>query len=174
MERRKNRRPAAAPALGAVDDGERFPRPGMKVATKTPDGAFIDLTVREMFLECCYAAGRSKRQAEALWKRKEWPLTEQSNVDVSDDDRLVEILDEKIGLVSQGIDALSVREANVHQLASALNILIEKRQLLRGRPTAILSIEDRRAIQDVHKRLIEEMERRKMHVVGMTDVTPRG
>jgi len=158
--------------LGAVDDGAGFPRPGMKVATKTPDGAFIDLTVREMFLECCYAAGRSKRQAEALWKRKEWPLTEQPDIDVSDDDRLVEILDEKIGLVSQGIDALSVREANVHQLAAALNILIEKRQLLRGKPTNILSVEDRRSIQEVGQRLLDEMKRRGMIQPEIKDITP--
>ena len=158
--------------MGAVDDGAGFPRPGIKVPARTPDGSFIDLTVREMFLECCYAAGRSKRQAEALWKRKEWPQTGQLDIDVSDDAELVKLLDEKIALVSEGIDALNVREANVHQLASALNILIEKRQLLRGKPTSILSIEDRRTMQEVGLKLVEEMKRRGMIPPEMKDITP--
>ena len=173
MERNRNRRQVAAAALGAVDDGAGSPRPGMRVPAKTPDGKVVDLTIREMFLECCYAGGLSKRQAEAMWVRGKSPQTDRPPVDVSDDARLVALLDEKIDLVALGIDALVVRQGNIHQLAAALNILIEKRQLLRGKPTNIISIEDRRAIQEVGQRLIEEMKRRGMVQPEMKDVTPK-
>ena len=60
----------------------------------------------------------------------------------------------------------------VDQLSAALSALFDKRQLLKGKPTNIISIEDRRTMQEVGQRLVEEMKRRGMIPPEMKDITP--
>lgn len=65
-------------------------------------------------------------------------------------------------------DDMGMASASMKEKVLALGILIDKRQLLRGEPTAIMRVQDIRKLDEVGKLLQAEMERRGM----MVDVTP--
>lgn len=141
----------------------------MPTADVAPMGSdLVEEGDRPWFLAQCTAAGMSKTQAASFWAR----IHEQgviSEFDASDENELVKEFDKKIEMVLGYIDPTVARVASIKDLTGALSVLFDKRQLAKGKPTSIISIDDRRAIQDVHKKLIEEMERRKMHVVEMKE-----
>lgn len=93
-------------------------------------------------------------------RKVEWRL--------DDKELLARIEDIAARLVNSFTDAELMRMAPT-QKGILLGILIDKRQILRGQPTAILSIEDRRNLLELVPALVREVERR-----GLIDVTPAG
>ncbi len=154
----------------ARKNDDRMPAVAAPVAPMGSD--IIDPSDREVIRDFCIQQGMTKAQADDFLSRvnKQGDLLE---LDPSDDGSLSAAIENRLMLVLQTMDAVVLRQANTHQLAGAATALFNMRQLLKGKPTNIISIDDRRAIQDVHKRLVEEMERRNLHVVEMKDVTPQ-
>lgn len=73
---------------------------------------------------------------------------------------LVEKLDEKIALGLHYLDDFSMSGMDGKDLAIMLGILIEKKQLMEGRPTAILSFEERRNLSELLPAFVREAQRR--------------
>lgn len=74
------------------------------------------------------------------------------------------------------LDDTALAGASAKDLAIVVGILLEKRQLLRGEPTQILSVEERRRLDELVPVLLREAQRRGMLLEfrGPTvDVTPR-
>ena len=79
---------------------------------------------------------------------------------------LVRVIDEEIDLVSQYIDDKVCAEAPLRDLALTKAALIEKRALLRGEPTAIVSDLERKRLVDLLPAFIAEARRRGVTVDG--------
>ena len=77
---------------------------------------------------------------------------------------ILKTLDEKIALVFHYMDDDHFQEASLATLMKALTILVDKRQLLRGEPTTIVSTEDRRSLTKLMPLMIQEAERRGMAI----------
>lgn len=77
---------------------------------------------------------------------------------------LVEKLDEKIALGLHYMDDFSMSGMDGKDLAIMLGILIEKKQLMEGRPTAILSFEERRNLSELLPAFVQEARRRGLTV----------
>lgn len=71
-------------------------------------------------------------------------------------------LESKIGMALEYMDDTVFAKANLRDLSIALSILIEKRQLLRGEPTQILSTEERTTLDISIPLIVKEAQRRGM------------
>ena len=86
------------------------------------------------------------------------------------DNEIIELLRDRTGRALGYLDDYSLSSASAKDLAITIGILIEKTQLLEGKPTQILSVEERRHINDLLPAVIKEAKRRG-HVI---DVSPDG
>ena len=86
------------------------------------------------------------------------------------DNQIIELLRDRTGRALGYLDDYSLSSASAKDLAITIGILIEKTQLLEGKPTQILSIDERRHINDLLPAVISEA-RRRGHVI---DVSPDG
>ena len=77
-------------------------------------------------------------------------------------------VDDRLAMILEQVDDLSVLEAPLRDKAYAFDRLFNTRQLMRGEPTAILSTEDRRKLNELGAALVVEMKRRGMTI----DATP--
>lgn len=84
---------------------------------------------------------------------------------------LVKSLEENISLIDSYIDDKVVSEASLRDLAMSKAVLIEKRALLRGEPTQILSDLERKKLNELLPLAIAEAQRRGLTVEG--EVTGR-
>lgn len=83
--------------------------------------------------------------------------------------KMIQQLNEKIGMALEYMDDFSFSNASLRDLTIGLGILIEKKQLLSGEPTQILSVEERKNINELLPYLIKETNRRGItieHVPG--------
>jgi len=119
----------------------------------------------DRFMEVSEACGMPKAMALALKKRMETryiPATETlRNVQTS---QLINYLDDRALKALEYMDDAVFAEANLRDLAVSMGILIEKRQLLRGEPTQILSIEERQNVNELIPQIIHEAKRRGMTI----------
>ena len=74
-------------------------------------------------------------------------------------DMIVKI-DERIGHALNYLDDYVMADAGFRDLAMGVGILIEKRQLLRGEPTQIISVDERASLNKLLPMLVEEARRR--------------
>lgn len=79
---------------------------------------------------------------------------------------ILETLDKDIGLVSSYIDDFVCAGANLRDLGLVKSALIEKRNLLRGEPTTIMSTEERAKLKDLLPALVVECRRRGITIEG--------
>lgn len=79
---------------------------------------------------------------------------------------LVRMCEEKLGMISQYLDDKVMAEASARDLGLMAGVLIEKRQLLRGEPTQIISNDDRKKLHELLPALIAEGQRRGITVQG--------
>lgn len=86
-------------------------------------------------------------------------------------DKHLERLDHLIERVLGAITDDKLDKAHARDLAIVYGVLIDKKQLLEGKPTQILSIEERRDLKDLLPLLLLEAERRQITV--RTDTAPR-
>ena len=84
------------------------------------------------------------------------------------DTALVEVLDEAIVSLAYSMDKEAQVKASLSQKAQAFGVLVDKRQLLKGLPTAITRYEDVRKLDDLMVAIKDEIERRQR----LVDVTP--
>lgn len=77
---------------------------------------------------------------------------------------LVELIEDRAFRALASMSDEDFLKAGIKDKAITTGILLEKRQLLRGEPTAILSIEDRMALNKLIPRLVREAERRGLSV----------
>lgn len=79
---------------------------------------------------------------------------------------IIRKLNERIDLALEYMDEKVVAEASFRDLAMGTSALLEKRQLLRGEPTQILSDHERRRLQDLLPALVTEAKRRGITIEG--------
>lgn len=83
---------------------------------------------------------------------------------VIDNRWILDTLEEKIALALSYLDEFTLARANARDIASVVNVLMEKRQLIRGEPTQIVSNEERKALDELVPELLKECARRGMTV----------
>lgn len=79
-----------------------------------------------------------------------------------------ELIDDRLRLALDYLDPYVMAAASAKDIAIIVGIMVEKRQLLAGEPTAILSVEDRRSLNELAAVIHKEIKRREMVI----DVTP--
>ena len=78
----------------------------------------------------------------------------------------INMIGEQINLIGGYIDDSVCASANLRDLALAQSALIEKRQLLRGEPTQIISDAERRQLIELFPKVIAEGKRRGLLIEG--------
>ena len=91
---------------------------------------------------------------------------------LTDEDLKAE-LRKKVILVMSHIDPASIGGAKLTELSTMLKALQEQVQLLEGKPTAILSIEDKTNLGEVSALLMAEMKRRGEVIDGSCKEVPK-
>ena len=81
---------------------------------------------------------------------------------------ILRMINEKIYMALDHMDPYTFANAELRDLAVTFSILAEKRQLLMGEPTQILSVQERSHMNELIPNIIREAERRGMTI----DVTP--
>jgi DNA-binding CsgD family transcriptional regulator len=113
------------------------------------------------------ASGIPEKVSEAMVKRMRvkyaGAVTVKKQVTTQE---LVKSLEENLYLIDSYIDDKVVSEASLRDLAMAKAALIEKRQLLRGEPTQILSDLERKKLNELLPLAIAEAQRRGLTVEG--------
>ena len=67
-----------------------------------------------------------------------------------------------------------IKKSSVRERVTAISAFVEKRALLRGEPTQIVTHEQRQKLDDLLPELIKEAKRRGITIEGkMKDVTPK-
>lgn len=114
-------------------------------------------------LDACRRVGMKEKMALALVERlavqKAGFRNEPERMTTRD---IIKGIEERIGLVMRYMDELAISQASPRDLALMFGTLIEKRQLLMGEPTQILSTQEREHIDKLVPELIEEAKRRGM------------
>lgn len=88
---------------------------------------------------------------------------------------LIRLVEDRAWMAVELIDRQSLAELNAYQRAIIFGVLVDKARILKGLPTHIVSVEDRRELDKVAGLLLREMERRGMVVDDrgeMLDITP--
>jgi DNA-binding CsgD family transcriptional regulator len=125
-------------------------------------------------LEEAYAAcGLPRQTAKAIIRRFKTRFsggyTPTVNLKTSD---IEEKLGHKIDLTLSYIDDVVAEQASLRDLALAATALIEKRQLVRGEPTQIISDLERKKLNELLPALIAEGQRRGITVEGVATRVP--
>lgn len=113
------------------------------------------------------AAGFPRAAGTALLRRirqKYFGVVEQTKSLKSAE--IVDALNHKIDLALRYMDDKTMAEASFRDLALGSAAMIEKRQLLRGEPTQIISDHERKKIHELFPALIAEAQRRGLTVEG--------
>ena len=86
----------------------------------------------------------------------------------------LEQIEEKLALALLQLTPSKLNRSSGRELTSIVSMLSEKRALLRGEPTQIVSHEQRQKLNDLLPELIKEAKRRGITIEGsMKDVTPK-
>ena len=81
---------------------------------------------------------------------------------------LVDMLTQKAHMALEYLDEYAMSQASAKDIAIVIGIVLEKRNLLRGEPTQIISSTDRKGLDELGRELAKEIQRRGMTI----DVTP--
>lgn len=79
---------------------------------------------------------------------------------------ILEMLGKKIDLAAFYLDDKVMSEASARDIMLGLGVLIEKRNLLRGEPTAIISDHERKKLHELAPALLAEIKRRGLTIEG--------
>lgn len=118
-------------------------------------------------LEACRQAGLPDSTAKQLIRRLEVKyhrvVTEVRNLQTKE---LSDLIGKKLHLMLGYLDDKVVSEASARDLAMGIAQLVEKRQLLRGEPTQIVSDHERKKLHELAPLLLEEVKRRGLTLEG--------
>lgn len=81
-----------------------------------------------------------------------------------DDKSLLEHIDDILARVTHSFTDEQILKVAPKDRAIMMGILIDKRQLLRGQPTSIMTVEDRRGMAELAQAMMAELERRTINV----------
>lgn len=84
-----------------------------------------------------------------------------------DDKELLALLDDGIARAFQVLDDFALGEASARDVATIIGILTDKRQILKGEPTAIVKFEDMRKLDEILEEVSKELKRRE-NVIDVT------
>lgn len=143
---------AGAVAAGVAIDGVEDPRltqmrESMKQCGMKP--AFIGAFIKRL----------KQQYSPFMTEAKRYSLAE-----------LKDKLDDKISLVLGYIDDVSTSQAGLKDLGIALNILIDKKQLLDNRPTQIIDFTTRERLPVLMPMMLAEARRRGITIEGQVEV----
>ena len=111
------------------------------------------------------ACGLNPRTAQKIIQRLETryqPVAQEVKRLTSD--RIVEMIEDKIPVLMDVITPEKVKEATLRDAVLGLGVFIDKRQLLRGEPTQIMTYEDRQSMNELLPILLKEAQRREMTI----------
>lgn len=143
----------------------KFGRSNSPVEEAQPEktAEFIELvsnplvSVNEAAARCGLPHGTAYRLLKRL-RTKYAPVVEATRKVTTD--TLLESLGNVAQKIIDSIDPLDIEEASLKDKTIAFGILVDKRQLLSGQPTQILSVEERRNLDQLLPALIAEAEKR--------------
>lgn len=78
--------------------------------------------------------------------------------------QFLELLEDRAHRALEYLDDYKLSEASAKDLAILVGILLEKRQLLRGEPTQIISFEERKSLGELIPLLIKEAKKRGLEI----------
>lgn len=144
------------------EDAKAEEQRGALEGTKTP----LD---RGKITQLAEAAGLPPAAVRGLIKRMEAryrpPSDELEKITTQE---IQDLIDDRISRGLGYLDDFAMAKATARDLAVAIGIMIDKRQLLRGEPTQILGKEERKSLEALAAALRQELGRRTMIV----DATP--
>ena len=83
-------------------------------------------------------------------------------------------LEEKLAMTLESLTEAEIKKSSVRERVVAISAFVEKRALLRGEPTQIVTHQQRQKLNDLLPELIKEAKRRGITIEGtMKDVTPK-
>lgn len=86
----------------------------------------------------------------------------------------LEQIEEKLAMTLESLTESEIKKSSVRERVTAISAFVEKRALLRGEPTQIVTHEQRQKLDDLLPELIKEAKRRGITIEGkMKDVTPK-
>lgn len=118
-------------------------------------------TIASLARQC----GLPERTALRIVERLEGvyqPVTEEIRRGTTES--LIKQIEQKLPMLLDGITQDKVNNSALREIAVAFGVLAEKRQLLRGEPTQILTYEERDNMNKLAPYLLKELERRGMVV----------
>jgi hypothetical protein len=128
--------------------------------------------------EAIKESGLPERFGRALLKRLETRyLNLKTEVRALKTGEILDMIGEKIHLAGQYLDDHAMAEASARDLMLGMSALVEKRQLLRGEPTQIISDLERKRLTELLPLLSAEMQRRGITYDGVVlekNVEPAG
>ena len=140
---------------------ERYP--SVFMSSKSMDGLDLGADVIKMARE----VGISKPMLESLKRR----INAKQGLQPADpkaltDRQLINGLEEKIALALSYLDSFALAGASAKDLQAVIDGLISNVQLLKGKPTSITSVEDRRRINELLPLLVLEARKRGVLIEG--------
>lgn len=140
---------------------ERYP--SVYMASSQMQGLDLGTDVIKMARE----TGVSKQMLEALKRRISAKQGLQpANPKAMSDRQLIGGLEEKIALAMSYLDSFALAGASAKDLQAVIDGLISNVQLLKGKPTSITSVEDRRRINELLPLLVMEAQKRGVTLEG--------
>ncbi len=157
-------------AAGFCFEAKLLPKNGCKTAKKSNVAVFQPPPealerLKQAGIDCGISAQIMKLLVGRLRVRSRPPTGKRRKLD---DKQLVDLIDDRLARTLEFMDDFTLAHASARDLAVTSGVLIDKRQLLRDKPTHIVKIEDIRKMDEMAKLLHEEMERRGL----LVDVTP--
>jgi hypothetical protein len=156
-------------ALGkSEDDFKPKPLPkgrGMTVEKTAPDKA-ADLMIAatdpwHTLESAAQACGLDTNVAQAVVQRLRHRYTPvNAKLREVQTKHLIALIEDRALMALEYMDEAAFAQANLRDLTIAMGVLLEKRQLLSGEPTQILSVEERRDLNEVLPLVMREAKRR--------------
>lgn len=116
--------------------------------------------------EAIKASGLPERFGKALLRRLETRYLDlKTEVKALKTNEILQMIEEKIGLAGLYLDDHALSEASARDLMMGIAMLTEKRQLLRGEPTQIISDLERKKLNELLPALLAESQRRSLNTV---------
>jgi hypothetical protein len=115
------------------------------------------------------AAGLPPRFVAALVQRLERTPQLTRRVEALSNQTLIGVLDAKLEKVLAYLDDTVLTASSARDLAIIFGVLLDKRQLLKGEPTQIVSHQERRALEDLLPAVVDEARRRGIDLTQNPD-----
>lgn len=140
--------------------------PVVYMTSQQVEGMSVETDVLKMARE----SGMSKSMIEAIRRRVNARQGLQTaSPSALTDRQLIQVIEQKIALALQYLDNFALAGASAKDLQSVIDGLISNAQLLKGKPTSITSVEDRRKMNELLPLLVEEAKRRGVTINGTAE-----